>query len=131
MNIKMLNAHLKMLGPAPKGMKWKMYKHGEKMSAGGKVLDIPKEMGGGGHYEAITMDGSIANNKCSIYPHMRFWHLVPIGPKPPKEVRIEVSGGVAECVSCPKGIKVVIYDHDNAKEVEDGEKYEPDVTIGS
>jgi len=33
-----------------------------------------------------------------------------------EQVTIEVSGGVAECTTCPPGVKVEIVDHDNLKE---------------
>jgi len=32
----------------------------------------------------------------------------------PQKVVIEVSGGVAECTTCPDNVKVEIIDHDNA-----------------
>lgn len=34
------------------------------------------------------------------------------------KVEIEVSGGVAECTSCPKGVEVEIIDHDDIEAAE-------------
>ncbi len=133
MNIKMLNAYLKLLGPAPKGMKWKMAKVGETFKEGMKAVDVKEELGGSGEWISGIHDNDIGKvNRGGIgqvFPHMRYWGLVPHVPKKPKkpEVRIEVSGGVAWVASRPKNVRVVIYDHDNAKDTPEGEKYEPDI----
>ena len=41
-----------------------------------------------------------------------------------KEVLIEVCGGMADCTGKPKGVKVIIVDHDNQKECD---SYKPQV----
>jgi hypothetical protein len=43
------------------------------------------------------------------------------------EVRIEVRGGVADLVSKPENIRVVIYDHDSAAQHCSAHPYEPQV----
>lgn len=78
MNSQTRAAHLKLLGPAPKGQKWVMLKTGDKMPSHYTATDIRPPLGGGEYVsrgECYVEEVYKADS--SMYPHMRFWHLVP------------------------------------------------------
>lgn len=80
MNIKTLNAHLRLLGPAPEGMKWRMVKVGEKMPAAYDAVDVDESLGGGGRYTnhgICENPDKIYTRHSRVFPNMRLWHLVP------------------------------------------------------
>ena len=75
MNIETLNAHLRLLGPAPKGKKWRMVKAGEILEVGDMRCDPSDD-----NYKARTgMAGQILSieSACEAYPNARYWRLVP------------------------------------------------------
>ena len=79
MNIETLNAHLRLLGPAPKGKKWRMVKAGEILEVGDMRCDPSDD-----NYKARTgMAGQILSieSACETYPNARYWRLVP-APSP-------------------------------------------------
>lgn len=84
MNIQTLNAHLRLLGPAPKGKKWRMVKEGEILEVGDMRCD-PSDNG----YKASTSAaGEILHIKSGdmTFPNARYWRLVPAWRTDPLEV---------------------------------------------
>ena len=80
MNSQTRAAHLKLLGPAPAGMKWVALKKGDKIPRSYKVVDVAEPLGGGEYISnGVGSDGvgETYQAKSKSYPHMRFWHLVP------------------------------------------------------
>lgn len=79
MNSQTRKAHLKLLGPAPAGMKWVALEKGDKVPRSYKVVDVAEPLGGGKYISnGLGGDGETYQAKSVSYPHMRFWHLVPV-----------------------------------------------------
>lgn len=96
MNIETLNAHLRVLGPAPKGKKWKMVNVGDKIPKSYDVTDVSRDLGGGGEYKnhGIASDGQTYERHSSVFPSMRLWHLVPAPPRPWRKDPLEVTRSI-------------------------------------
>lgn len=84
MNIKTLNAHLKLLGPAPKGKKWRMVKTGEKIPASKYV--VPSN----GTIRDAQIVGEVRGRNDG---YAEWWYLVP-SPRPWRKDPLEVTRSV-------------------------------------
>ena len=87
MNIKTLNAHLKLLGPAPAGKKWRMVKEGEILQNG----DLRTDPFLGDYKRPTNMEGRPMKQSFA-YPESRYWRLVslPAWRTDPLEVAHEI-----------------------------------------
>lgn len=72
MNIKTINAHLKLLSPAPNGKKWKMVRVGEILSAGDTLISSGRKFGPTSREGQVIAPDEYQDKFCA-----RYWRLVP------------------------------------------------------
>lgn len=86
MNIKVLNAHLRLLGPAPAGMKWKMVMRGEVIPAGKFVTPSLNKI----------QDTGIVGQTRNVQKgdgYCEWWYLVP-APRPWRKDPLEITRSI-------------------------------------